>query len=152
MDADAQDAVKTSRRGPARWMLWAPWVIPGLLVAFVCYLVGAWFWLQRPVQFEERDLYGTWVSSGPQVTQLDFRPEGLMTISGDPLPYDPRVPDCPSVGEYPWEFFSGYHPRVSVGRTCGQLIYAENGLFTTDLVLSAGDPDDPRMRIAFTRR
>ncbi|WP_434316445.1 hypothetical protein [Leifsonia sp. P73] len=151
MDADAQDPVMVSRTGPARWLLWVPWVLPGLIVAFVGYVVGMSFWMQRPVQFEERDLYGTWVSEGRMVTQLDFRADGLVTISGDPFPFDSRVPNCPSVGEYPWEFFPGDDPSVSVGATCGQLIYAENGMFTTVLALYAGDPDQPESRIKFTR-
>ena len=152
MDADAQDPVRVSRSGPARWVLWVPWVIPGLIVAFVGYVVGVSFWMQRPVQFEERDLYGTWVSDGSQVTRLDFRADGLVTISGDPFPSDPKLPDCPSVGEYTWDFSPGDDPRVSISsRTCGQLIYAKHGMFTTDLVLFIGDPDQPESRIKFTR-
>ncbi len=153
---DAQDAVKVSRGGPGRWVRWgrwAPWVSSGLIVAFVGYVVGVSFWSQRPVQFEERDLYGTWVSDGAQVTRLDFRADGLVTISGGPLPYLPRLADCPSaVGEYRWSFSRGYDPSVSItSGTCARSIGAKNGMFTTYLVLTTGDPDDPESRIRFTR-
>jgi hypothetical protein len=153
LDGDRQDAVTPphwkASRGTPRWALWLTSV---LILAVIGGLIGAWFWMQRRVQFEERDVYGTWVSDGRHPTTLEFKQDGVVIISGAPLPESPDDKDCPLFGKTAWDFARDkYHPWVSVGRTCGDSIYAENHwLFSTVLVLYIDDSGLPGTRVVFT--
>ena len=140
---------RSTRENPT-WLLWVIW---GVTFAFIAYLVGSWFWFQRPIHFEERDVYGTWVNEGPHPTTLAFKHGGFVDVSGSPLPQAPYWKTERSVfGQARWTFDAdGDPPSVSIGNTAWNQLYAENDWFSTSLVLFIGDPDDPRSRVSFTR-
>jgi hypothetical protein len=139
--------IRGSSRGNPVWLLWLIW---GVTFAFLGFVVGAWFWMQRPVQFEEHDVYGTWVSDGPHPTTLEFKQGGVVTITGSPLP-DGNSDISPAlIGKSEWQYFADQRaPSVVVGGTQSQSIYAENGWFSTDLVLYIDDPDLPGSGVVF---
>ncbi|TDP99196.1 MULTISPECIES: hypothetical protein [unclassified Leifsonia] len=140
-------AFRGSSRGNPVWLLW---LILGLTFLFIAWEVGSWFWLQRPVEFTERDLYGTWVSDGPHPTTLDFTKDGVVTISGAPLPQAPEDDDPVLSGVTEWKYFPDTRdPSVSVGGTYSQSLSAENSMFSTVLALYTGDPDSAGTRVVF---
>ncbi|MGO4594578.1 hypothetical protein AB4Z18_12230 [Leifsonia sp. 2TAF2] len=152
MDDDSQNAVTSTGRAPRRGTaVWTIWLILAVIVAVMGSLIGGWFWLQRPVQLQAADLYGTWVSDGPRPTTLEFTPRGTVTISGAPLPHGLDFDDPALHGETRWHFYPGADPSVTVGSTYGQSLYAENRLFSTVLTLYPDGPDLIESRVVFTR-
>jgi len=130
--------------------VWLLWLILGITFILIASAIAAWIWMMRPIQFTERDVYGTWVSDSPQPTTLELKKGGAAVISGAPLPQPPEAKHRPLSGESSWQFLSGDgYPSVDLGHTYGQSIYAENGWFSTDLVLFIGDPDSPGSRVVF---
>lgn len=141
-----------SSRGNPVWLLWVIW---GATFAFIAFVVGSWFWLQRPIDFEERDVYGVWVSDGQHPTVIQFKRDGVAVVSGSRLPQEAGG-DRPSIiGKTNWWFRSSAVAErtwVSIGDDQIQSLYAENDWFSTSLVLYIGDPDQPGSRVEFTRR
>ena len=129
--------------------LWARWLIPVLLFTVVGCLIGSWLWMQRPVQFQEPDVYGTWVSDGPHPTILQFKEGGVVAVSQTPLRDTFNYRFGATSDDAEWKYFQLADSReVDVGLTP---LYAENGWFATVLALYTGDPDQPANRVVFRR-
>jgi len=138
------------RRSSKENPIWLLWLILGITFAFIAWAIGDWFWMQRPIQFTERDVYGTWVSDRPHPTTLEFKHGDVLVISGAPLPQSPDDKNHPLSGECEWSFFPDTsQPSIFVEGTYNTSLYAENGWFSTDLVLFIGDPDSPGSRVVF---
>lgn len=144
-------ASKRSTRENPVWLLWVIW---GITFAFIAFVIFMWFWFQRPIKFEERDVYGTWSNGGPNATSLEFKRGGIAVVSGAPLPHRPEDENSPIYGRVEWQFTqipAAQTTWVWIGKDRGEHLYAENDWLSTSLVLYVGDIDDPKSRIKFVR-